>query len=417
MSTEYYINVIDQQTRKEVQIFEKSDFTLINSITFEDANSIKFIWVESPEEPQLIGLISSHLTTELVYISPLIGITDRHDVEDVPVVDIAYFNDTLFGCFDGGIINLTTVKVNKFKKGFQQIVVGEKLYLHDTNHVYSYEKGKLKEIGEYEVKKIEVSGDKLIIITADGAVIDDELIPGLLHRSEANGHVFDFYNDKVTVDSSVNIVVENGPAIDVFFHGKYNLVSKSGPSVDVKSIELVPQTVSFNKQANGHVATPQIMIPSIPVQNNLPSDKLLKQVTKNIDEKTSLFQLIESNDDLSNIRLVVSKLSNDIQVKLFGKIVSRLTKQPLKSANVSIWFRALMAANPSLMQSISTKKAHSLSKALQESVTVMPELLSIKGKLGLMASQNVVKKMDIEVEFDQEDETLVVVNGEDEENA
>ncbi|EGV66862.1 hypothetical protein PSN45_002737 [Yamadazyma tenuis] len=426
MSQEYFINLIQSDNRNEVQIFDTNGFTLINSVNFGNSRLLKAIWVKGIEsQDELIGLITTSNTFELLHISPIIGITERATIEQTNVTDICYFQDSLYACFDGGIINLTSQKISKLNKPIKQIVAGDKIYASDGSKVYEFNRGKLKQIKEFDDVKSMKYVDGLVVFTSEGAVINDQLAKAVTNIASVNDQVFLFRGNTVIVNE-IEIKTAKNHFVDVI-HGEdgYRFIYKTGSSVNSKNLELRSQTVDFSSSNGTHrISSSELDIDLdalMPQIHNLSSEVLIKKINKLTDtqSRAQLLELIETNDDEANIKTTISKLSKDTQLVLMTAIISRISKNPIESISLSLWFKHLVLVDSSVLGQISHTKLATASKRLAGSLQLLPELLSIKGKLNLMSTQQEFKAMRFEPEaFEnhQEDESLVIVNGENDDD-
>lgn len=401
---QYYYNVIKHHSSSYLQLFETNDFTLVNSVDLGDSFPIKFVWNMADNE-ELVGLVSTNEGKEIIHISPIIGIVDRVPVTD-DITDICIANGEIIGCFHGGILNISTLKKFKPNKKFEMItsdINSDKLYLSDKSKVYCFNNSRLSEVKEdikSSIKSIKKYND-LVYITDTGVLVNGEFLPEAVNFKQIKGKDFVFYNGKIKVDNA-EIVFKN--VIDVVEGEEetYKFIYKSGDVLKFKELELVSQVVGdvFDIDLSS-------LIPEI---NNLSSEELYNEITS----KDDITGLLQSNNDENTIKVVLNRLTEEQKTKVVHSLIDQIIKSPLNSMTLSVWFKLIVSANPQILDAIPPKKVSSLSKHLTSSLDLLPDLLSIKGKLSLIKMQNQFKQMNITNELNNEDEdVLVLANGED----
>lgn len=402
---QYYYNIIKHHSSSDLQLFETTDFTLVNSVDLGNSVPIKFVWNNTDNE-ELVGLLSSKEGKEVIHISPIIGIVDRIPIED-DITDICVSNGEVIGCFHGGVLNITTSKKFKPNKKFEMItsdINSDKLYLSDKSKVYCFNNSRLSEVkvdiksGIRAIKKYK----DLVVITEKGTAVNDEFFPETINFKQIEDKNFEFYSDKVKVDD-VEVVFKN--VIDVVkVEDEFKFIYKSGDVLKFKELELVSQVVGdvFDIDLSS-------LIPEI---NNLSTEELYNEIIS----KEDITSTLQSNNDENTIKTVLNKLSEEQKIKIVNTLANQISKSPLNSMTLSLWLKLIIRANPQIVESIPQKKVSTLSKHLSSSLDLLPDLLSIKGKLNLIRMQNQFKQMNIVNEAnDEEDEEegLVIANGED----
>lgn len=417
---EYYCNVIDKG-RNEIQIFETGDFTLINSIELnEDQVVKKVVWTPAPEGDE--GDEKYHLVCllaqALLVVSPMVGIIDLYPLDlDHELNDICYSGDQIWGCFDEGIIEIRLTQKKTMKpiksKEVLKSVVSEKegvLVLSATGKVYKVSKRLIKEHNmNPEMKHIEFihsSGDEVIVGNKDGILIHNEhlSIPEVIGYRNINDTDFIFTKSSVHIKSKSNqsqIELNGNSLIDVCPGTSWRFIYKQGNTIQTVTSDLRSKTIDL--ESNGHSANDNDneiegeedeLNGLLDRENKLLADQLVPQLINHIEDesKSQVTALCETICNETTIKTSILQLTSSHQSFLLDCLVSKISKNSLDSFNLSIWLKWVLISNPQILTTLKPKKAKALHANLLASLKYYPNLLSIKGKLSLLKSQQDLKQ-------------------------
>lgn len=376
MASQYYIH-----NTNPLEIYETNDFTLINTIDIADI--ITYKWYNE----ELLVLSPGFL----IIVDPLEGEIDRielnHEIYDITVV-----KDHIWGLYDLGVIEikldkskLKTIKIKDIKQIITGNVGNNEIYLRGENKIYNMIKRQIHETTSTESESIGYIDDKLVIIKDDEVIIGEESYPHKdvikVIKFEAFGFIFKdkvIYNDQEYKNASDVIKVNN----------ELKFITKSNNGLEIsKDFE------------------------------DISSEKLSSKLTNNCDKDEIINYCNEVTDD-EEIRSEIKSLTSKQQIKLYEIIISKISKNSLNNKTLSVWLKWCLIINKNDINSVKPKAIKNLNNNLSNSIQLMNNLLSIKGRLNLIKLQNDLKSKDliIDQDFNNDDDSLYIANGENDED-
>lgn len=375
MASQYYIH-----NTKPLEIYETSDFTLINTIEIDDI--ITFKWYNE----ELLVLIRGFL----IIVDPLEGEIDRIELNH-EIFDITVVKDHIWGLYDLGVIEikldktkLKTIKVKDIKQIITGNVGNNEIVLRGENKIFNMIKRQIHELVSTECNSISYVDDKLVIIKDEEVIIGEESFPHADVQKVVKFESFGFiFKDKV-----------------IYNEQEYE---------DVCDVIKVNNELKFITTKNNKVEVLKDL-------EDISSERLSSKLVSNCDKDDIINYCNEITDD-EDIRTEIKSLTSKQQVKLYEIIISKISKNSLNNKTLSIWLKWCLIINKNEINSIKPKLVKNLNNNLSNSIQLMNNLLSIKGRLNLIKLQNDLKSKDliIDQDFNNDDDSLYIANGENDE--
>jgi U3 small nucleolar RNA-associated protein 9 len=118
---------------------------------------------------------------------------------------------------------------------------------------------------------------------------------------------------------------------------------------------------------------------------NVQDGKLLLLLQENVEDPKKLLQVLISNEEESKIKTVISSLPDDIALKIYNTLSSRVQNDPSESSTLNIWLKWLLVSHSVVINSHGNIKP--LKSSVKKSIKNLPDLLALQGRLELLQSQ------------------------------
>lgn len=352
-----------------LDIYETTDFTMINSIQLEDI-PFKYIWYQED-----VVVLQGQ---KLILIDPLEGIVEKIPLTYV-INDITEYNGRVWGCYDGGVIELKlsgTAKARpiKYEAEFCQIISADVIYLRSREKIYKMVKRSISEVLSSE-GMIQGIGKQLATIKPNEVVIGSRIfdIPNVKRVVK-----FDEYG--FITDKSVIYDREYVGFVDIIYNDQVLIIKPGKNGLEVETVD--------DKSLSTLLA------------KTLPDSVLdyCNTITKEDEIQKSVLSLSAAN-----------------QTKLYEIIIPKISKNVLSSPVLSLWLKWLLLINKSGLLLLKSNKVKLLNSSLNKSVGLMGTLLSLRGRLNLIRAQGDLKAKELvhDHEFENGDDSVFIANGED----
>ncbi|CAI5758334.1 unnamed protein product [Candida verbasci] len=169
-----------------------------------------------------------------------------------------------------------------------------------------------------------------------------------------------------SIKGDVDGIISNKNSLYVIWKGKNNLKFKQ---IEITALEIEIETNGI-KQDEVSISVPANKV------NNLDSERILKQL--DLTDKQKTIELCLTQDDQDTIKEVVKTLSLQQAQDLYLLLIDQLKL----SINLNYWIKWIYLIYGNSLDIGSTILINS-SNSLNESMKLLPHLLSIKGKLEL----------------------------------
>lgn len=203
------------------------------------------------------------------------------------------------------------------------------------------------------------------------------------------------------------------------FEPKFEYVKLSEVSKDLEIN--TKQTVKTNKQDN-RVAEQIVADIESDESLEVKDIELASFIDKNLKDTSTLLTILVSNSDIDKIKIAATQLSSENAVELFKTLKERVDVNPAESAVFNDWIKWLLMTNTSAIQSSVNLKT--LKGVYSKSLKQLPNFLSLQGRLEMLQSQlqlrnqiasNEVVETSSKDPVEQAEESIVYVNGENDE--
>ncbi|CDR44982.1 CYFA0S16e00760g1_1 [Cyberlindnera fabianii] len=207
------------------------------------------------------------------------------------------------------------------------------------------------------------------------------------------------------------------PDIEPKFQSVNTNTTEKSIKVDVKHT-----TKSSTKKTNKPV---ELFVPEIkPKEQYVVRDvELAGLIGVKAEKPVELLTILISNPEEDKIKTAVPQLEDETAVRVYRTLQSRITSDPAESATLNSWLKWVVISHPTSIQSLNNFKP--IKTSIKKSLKQLPDLLALQGRLELLQSQlglrNQIKSDEVAEGVDtavaQAEESIVYVNGEDDEEA
>ena len=322
------------------------------------------------------------LTNNVIIIDAKTGSQDTIELKQ-KVVDICVFQDCIWGCFNGGVVNISTGKDTKIKKNFKSIVPG--IYVSTSNEIYKLEQNNFHKVNTLSsIQKIVVA-DELVVVTKDKVIVGEDEIP-------ITGDVMSSNKGLLIVNQKSNglneVIVYREGVSDRILDDVFDVVVNKG-ELYVMNQDLSVTSIKANGSIPQHNASETSL--SLFLDNEDISSTL--QYCKNNQNEQEIIkpQLTQLTPNQSNQLLMTLMKAEDIN----------------DNPGYGLWLKWLLIINKNLQAPPEFKAS------LQHSIKLYNHLLAIKGKLQLLHNQKHLREKDVHIELQHHDDSVYIANGED----
>lgn len=322
------------------------------------------------------------LTNNVIIIDAKTGNQDTIELKQ-KVVDICVFEDCIWGCFNGGIVNINTGKDTKIKKNFKSIVPG--IYVSTSNEIYKFEQNNFHKVNTLSsIQKI-IMADELVVVTKDKIIVGEDEIP-------ITGDVMTYKKGLLIVNQKSNglsdVITYSEGVSDTILTDIFDIVVNKG-ELYVMNQDLTVTSI----QANG-------------------------SIHHNNDTSASLSQLLESQNTSAILHFCRNNQNEQETIKpqltqLAANHSNQLLMTLMKAEDINdnpgygLWLKWLLLINKNLQVPAEFRAS------LQQSIKLYNHLLAIKGKLQLLHNQKHLREKDVHIELQDHEDSVYIANGED----
>lgn len=312
----------------------------------------------------------------------------------------------------------TFAKIENFGSISCTVYDEDHVVIADVSKVILYSLSEKKSIMEWniECEKVKVHDDTIVVLDVSGniKVLSAKSEEPLASVKVENSEILDF---ELKEDSIVLAWIDvNEPKFEVIsksqLEEKKEFAFNSTSPIDTVS-EITEETVNKDKpESNRKVSkkeqneTAQMLISALVDSDSNPVhilDLLLQPAWT--DHNIHLFVRDDVNEDIVN--------------KLFDVLAKHISANPASTGQASTWLKWLLTLRRSQIKSINSntnKLTKRLRSSLRTSAESLPTLLSIQGKLEMLAGQSLLRKQFASMDVNQETSSDVQ-NGEQDDDA